>query len=173
MGCRTFGKPGNIPSDLLKLATHSKPKVIPASAPLPIGVAEERSPDEAASDPLTEVENEFDEVPRDDVPTEVEETAASVAPNAAAVSPTDDSMIDAAVDKRPMEENTGEPTTKVAKVQSQSVKHSSDQKDSEERSKMPRRLLVLRSAPYTFIFNFLKSRIPFSYEFLNPQDMSI
>ena len=61
-------------------------------------------PDEAASDPPAGVENKHDEVPRDAVSTEVEET--SVAPNAA-VSPTDDSMIDAAVDKRPMGENTG------------------------------------------------------------------
>ena len=39
------------PSDLLKLATHSKVRVLPLPAPRPLAVANAGTPDEAASDP--------------------------------------------------------------------------------------------------------------------------
>ena len=44
------------PSDLLKLATHSKVRVLPLPAPQPVAIQNAATPDEAASDPPSEDE---------------------------------------------------------------------------------------------------------------------
>ena len=120
------------PSDLLKLATHSKVRVLPLPAPRPIAVANAGTPDEAASDPPSEKEQdeqvEAEQVlTGDDVPPVIAE----------AVVPEDMGMTESVQDKRPLED-VSQRSSKSAKVQSYPTKHVSEAGESSERVKLPR-----------------------------------
>ena len=116
------------PSDLLKLATHSKVRVLPLPAPPPVPVAP--TPDEAASDPPSDKEH------GEETLAEFENEGVEVSPEALPALPVD--MAEGASgDKRPMDDQ-GRRDLKSAKVQSYPVKHEGSATETQERTKLPK-----------------------------------
>ena len=119
------------PSDLLKLATHSKVRVLPLPAPSPLAIASAGTPDEAASDPPSDKEHyeagEAEQGGAIEVPPIIADPSV----------PEDMGMTDSAQEKRPLDDEN-QRSAKSAKVQSYPTKHGSEAGESSERVKLPR-----------------------------------
>ena len=123
------------PSDLLKIATHSKVKLMPSMPPLPVPVREEEEPSpEAASDPPSKASESGDrpEVLEqdDDNVVEIEGMAEMQA----------EEREEHQAAKRLMESyaDVGVTAAKSAKVESRAEKHGGEEPEGEKASKQPR-----------------------------------
>ena len=123
------------PSDLLKIATHSKVKVVPAMPPLPAPVREEEpSPGEAASDPPSNASEtgskHGDAEPKDDAEIENEGMAEILA----------EEQENERAAKRLMDSHAdvGVTAAKSAKVETRVEKHAGGDPEGEKTPKQPR-----------------------------------
>ena len=132
------------PSDLLKIATHSKVKLMPSMPPLPVPVREEEEPSpEAASDPPSKASESGDrpEMLEQDDGGEVEiEGLADMQ---------DEEREEHQAAKRLMESyaDVGVTAAKSAKVESKAEKHGGEEPEGEKAAKQPR--LDLSRQPVT------------------------
>ena len=123
------------PSDLLKIATHSKVKLIPSMPPLPVPVREEEEPSpEAASDPPSKASESGDrpEVLEQDDGGEIE------IEGLAEIQAEEQEEHQAA--KRLMESyaDVGVTAAKSAKLESRAEKHGGEEPEGEKAAKQPR-----------------------------------
>ena len=122
------------PSDLLKIATHSKVKLLPSMPPLPIPVHEpEASPDEAASDPPSKTSENGEQ----DV-VEVEDSKGDEIEGFAEMLAEDEKEEQANKRKMELAADSAASGGKAPRTSSTSEKHAADESKDEKEPKQPR-----------------------------------